>query len=421
MNHSTFLQPLPAEMIQDAAVGYNIDDNGSPHAGLFEFIQVQPAGALSATATDIAHFMIAHLQDGQFGNARILQPASAEDMRRQHYAFNPQLPGMTRGFAESCRNNIHFVFHPGTTDLSASLLTLLPDQNLGIFITFNSYISTPQRLALVNAVLDHYYPASIPPVVSQPADFSQRAASFAGNYLSSRRAETNIEKMSAPLVYQVSVVSNPDSTLTIDAFRDNDGMPKRWVEVSPLVFQEVGGQSLLAFSKDEQDRVTAMFYGDQPILLFQKLAWYEDPQLHLAGLGLALLIFIVTLIIWSLGGLLRLVRRKPISPIPLERWGRFVASGVILLNLVIIGLVIYVLTGDESTLQFGYPAGLTISSILTLVSGAGTFGLMASAVGVWRQRAWGIIARLHYTLVVTAAVYFFWYLNAVNILHWPLA
>jgi hypothetical protein len=87
--------------------------------------------------------VIAHLQDGQFGDARILQPSSAQDMRRQYYAFNPQLPGMTRGFAEAYRNNIHFVFHPGTTDLSSSLLALLPDQNIGIFMTFNSYISTP--------------------------------------------------------------------------------------------------------------------------------------------------------------------------------------------------------------------------------------------------------------------------------------
>jgi CubicO group peptidase (beta-lactamase class C family) len=416
MDHSTFLQPLPSGMIQDAAVSYNIDENGLPHAGSFEFIQVQPAGALSATATDMANFMIAHLQDGQFGDARILQPASAQDMRRQYYAFNPQLPGMTRGFAEAYRNNIHFVFHPGTTDLSSSLLALLPDQNLGIFITFNSYISTPPRLALVNALLDHYYLVPTPPVASPLADFSQRAASFTGSYLSSRRAETNIEKMTAPLVYQVSVVSNPDGTLTIDAFRNSQGMPKRWVEISPLVFREAGGQSLLAFSTDAQDKVIAMFSGDQPILLFQKLAWYKNPQIHLTGLGLSLLVFILTLIIWLFGGLLRLVKHKPISLIPVERWGRYLAGGVILLNVVTIGLVATVLAGDESAMQFGYPAGFTIARILAYVSVAGAVALLACVIGVWRQRVWGIVARLHYSLVAVAALYFIWYLNAVNIL-----
>src|SRR5215208_2164979 len=176
MNHSTFLQPLPSGMIQNAAVSYHIDENGLPHAGSFEFVQTQPAGALSATATDMARFMIAHLQDGRFGDERILQAASAQDMRRQYYAFNPQLPGMTRGFEEAYRNDIHFVIHSGTTDLSSSLIALLPEQNVGIFMTFNSHISTPQRLALVNALLDHYYPAPTLPIVTPRADFLQRAA-----------------------------------------------------------------------------------------------------------------------------------------------------------------------------------------------------------------------------------------------------
>ena len=415
MNHSTFLQPLPSKLIQEAAIGYDIDENGLPHAGSFEFVQVQPAGALSATVIDMAHFMIAHLQDGRFNDERILQPASAQDMRKQYYAFNPQLPGMTRGFAEAYRNNIHLVFHPGTTDLSSSLLVLLPDQNMGIFMTFNSYISTPPRLALLNAFLDRYYPAPISPVVTSPTDFSQRAASFTGNYLSSRRAESNIEKMVSPL-YQVSVVANPDNTLTVEAFRDSDGVPIRWVEVSPLVFQEVGGQSLLAFSTDAQDKVTAMFYGDQPILLFQKMAWYQDPLNHVVVLGLALLIFLATIVIWGLGALLHLVRRKSTSLTLLEHWGRYLAGGLILLNLMIVGLLVSVLAGDDSLMQLGYPAGFTIAGILALVSGAGTIALLACALGAWRQRAWGIAARLHYTLVAVAALYFIWYLNVINVL-----
>jgi hypothetical protein len=163
-----------------------------------------------------------------------------------------------------------------------------------------------------------------------------------------------------------------------------------------------------------------MFYGDQPILIFQKLTWYENPQVHLAGLGVVLLVFITTLIIWLVGGLVRLVKPKPISLIPLERWGRYLAGGVILLNLVIIGLVAFVLAGDDSVMQFGYPSGFTIAGILAVVSRAGVVALVACAVGTWRQRTWGIVARLHYTLVAISALYFVWYLNMVNVLRWPL-
>jgi CubicO group peptidase (beta-lactamase class C family) len=162
MEHSSFLQPLPAELAQDAAVGYGVDDAGIPHAQTFEYLNVRPAGALSATASDMAHFMIAHLQDGLYGENHILQAASAQDMRRQHYVFDESLPGMTRGFAEDYHNGIHFVLHSGTTNLSSSLLALLPDQNLGVFVTFNSWAPTPKRINLLHELLDHYYPAPTP-------------------------------------------------------------------------------------------------------------------------------------------------------------------------------------------------------------------------------------------------------------------
>jgi CubicO group peptidase (beta-lactamase class C family) len=415
MDHSTFLQPLPPSLVPDAAVGYDIDENGLPHAGSFEFIQVQPAGALSSTAVDMANFMIAHLQDGRFGKEQILQPESAQDMRRQYYAFNPQLPGITRGFIEAYRNNIRMVIHSGTTELTSSLLALMPDQNVGIFMTFNSHLSVPTRLALLNAIIDQYYPAPALPVVSPPADFAEHAARFTGNYLISRRAETDLGKLASPL-YEVVVKTNQDGTLRVDAFRNRDGMPIRWVEVAPLVFQEVGGQSFLAFDTGAQGQVIAMFHGDQPIHVFQKLAWYGDPRTHLAGLGLALLVFLATLIIWPLGRMVRLQKRKPISPTRLERWGRILAGGLILLNLLIVGFVVSVLVGDDTLMLLGNPTGFTIAGALALVSGVGAIALLACTVVAWRQRAWGIAGRLHYTLVAVAALYFTWYLNEVNLL-----
>jgi CubicO group peptidase (beta-lactamase class C family) len=418
MNHSTFQQPLPSGFIQDAAVSYAVDENGTPHAGLFEYVQVQPAGALSATAKDMGNFMIAHLQDGQFGDTQVLQPESAQDMRRQYYAFNPQLPGVTRGFMESDRNNVHLFIHAGSTDLTSSLMALLPEQNVGIFMTFNSFISTQARLALLNALIDRYHPEPTSPAANLPASFAENDARFTGNYLASRRAETNQEKM-VSLFYEVAVKSNTDGTLSVDAFRDPDGQPIRWVEIAPLVFQEAGGQSLLAFGTDAQDKVTAMFHGDQPILVFQKLAWYEDPKIQLAGLGAVLLVFLATAVVWATGALLGLARRKPDSRTRLERWGRYLAGGLILLNLVLVGFVVSVLVGDDSAMQFGIPTGFAVAGILALVSGVGTIALLVSTAGAWRQRAGGMLGRLHYTLVAVAALYFVWYLVEVNILQLP--
>jgi CubicO group peptidase (beta-lactamase class C family) len=67
MAHTTFRQPLPAHFAADASKGY-MQDNVPPNA--FELVTTAPAGSVSATGADMANFMIAHLQDGRFGNAR---------------------------------------------------------------------------------------------------------------------------------------------------------------------------------------------------------------------------------------------------------------------------------------------------------------------------------------------------------------
>ncbi len=73
---------------------------------------------------------------------------------------------------------------------------------------------------------------------------------------------------------------------------------------------------------------------------------YEDPLTHLIGLGLALPVFLVTIVIWSPGAWRR-VRRKATSLTSLERWERTLAGGLSVVNLMVVGSVFSVLLGDE--------------------------------------------------------------------------
>ncbi|MBL8055218.1 MAG: serine hydrolase, partial [Anaerolineales bacterium] len=76
MAQATFRQPLPATLAPDMAGGYNYVDGGYVRGG-FEYVTGYPAGALSAAGLDLAKFMIAHLQDGQLGEARLLEAETA--------------------------------------------------------------------------------------------------------------------------------------------------------------------------------------------------------------------------------------------------------------------------------------------------------------------------------------------------------
>src|SRR6185295_8926354 len=128
----------------------------------FEYFQIAPAGGLSTTAADMAQFMIAHLQDGRLGDARILQAATAQNMHRQHFTNDPHVSGMAYGFVEMTLNGQRLLMHSGTTndELFRNRLLLLPAHKVGLFVSYTSANGGPARDALVQAFLDRYYPAA---------------------------------------------------------------------------------------------------------------------------------------------------------------------------------------------------------------------------------------------------------------------
>jgi len=137
MQHSTFRQPLPANLAHNISQGYTFAD-GKYRADPFEVVQIAPAGSMSATATDMANYMIAQLRYGRFGNTRILQEKTAQDMQQEHFSNDPHLLGLDYGFYNDQINNLRVVEHGGDTVLFHSLMALLIPQHVGLFVSFNS-------------------------------------------------------------------------------------------------------------------------------------------------------------------------------------------------------------------------------------------------------------------------------------------
>jgi len=104
MHHATFRQPLPAALAADISSGYKL---GSDSAKAFEFVEVAPAGSLSAAAVDMCHFMIAHLQDGKYGDVQILQPATAQMMHSPQRGWLAGMHAMDLGFYEIATRASH--------------------------------------------------------------------------------------------------------------------------------------------------------------------------------------------------------------------------------------------------------------------------------------------------------------------------
>ena len=129
----------------------------------FELVNASPAGALSATGDDMAKFMIAHLQNGQYNGQQILKPATAQLMHSRANMPFAAGDGMAHGFYETNINGLHVIAHGGDTVAFHSDLHLFLDKNVGLYISMNSIGKNGAAHALREELLqqfaDRYYPA----------------------------------------------------------------------------------------------------------------------------------------------------------------------------------------------------------------------------------------------------------------------
>ena len=197
-----------------------------------------PAGSASTTSTDMARFMIAHLQDGSYDGERILDAATARQMHEGQFANAPGLDGMALQFYEQTINGERTIQHDGQLVQFHALLTLLPGRDVGVFVAYNSYGEGGDFAEdeLQNAFIDHYFPQQPPaPVESSAADAAENAERFAGSYRTSRANSTGFEKV-VTLFTGARVTANPDGSLTTNGgylTRDPEETEQRWIRVAP--------------------------------------------------------------------------------------------------------------------------------------------------------------------------------------------
>jgi CubicO group peptidase (beta-lactamase class C family) len=178
MSRSSFEQPPMPELLDNLATGYQVQ-NGEAKPVPYLYLNIAPAAALATTATDMAHFMLAHLQQGSYQDSVILEPETVDLMHSTHYQVHPKLPGTSYGFRERLINNKRAIGHLGSLRGYSSLLTLIPEENIGIFIVTNSFNGIHDKF--ISRFFDRYFPATQPKINAAKLS-SQQLTKYTGTF-----------------------------------------------------------------------------------------------------------------------------------------------------------------------------------------------------------------------------------------------
>jgi len=409
MAHSTFRQPLPANLAPFMATGYP-RASGDPKP--FELISIPPAGSLSISAADMAKFMIAWLNQG----SPLVRPETAQLMRAPATNLIPALNRMSLGFYEQRVNDLVAIGHGGDLILFHSYMWIIPSQNVGIYVSMNSGGSGGANFALRMALFeqfgDRYFPRANDNSPVELATAKDHAKMLVGSYVSSRGFFTNFADISN-FIGQTEIGLDKDGRpLVPDLLRR---APRKWIEVAPFVWEDTNGHQRLAATVENGKVVRWSIDAVSPFMVWDRLPWYRQASwlmpLFLAALGIVL----ISALSWPLSATDR--RRHGLAH---TRSGRDLTAyrlvrGFSWLVLAALGgwmLVLQALFGSEANLDW----------LLWLLEIGGTiafFGLFGTSLWTaWRDRKadrkW--FARLWSMLLVLAALVILWVALAFHLI-----
>jgi CubicO group peptidase (beta-lactamase class C family) len=409
MHYATMQEPVPERLAPYVTTGYKFE-NGGEVAQPYEIIGgFRPAGSGAVSALDMTHFMLAHLQEGRYGDRQILKPATVDLMHTTAFQLDPRFPGMALGFYHADVNGRDAIGHGGDTVYCHSDMLLLPKDNVGLFLSF----ITPDnrvRERVEQAFFDHYFPRTAPePQRLTDAEAVKLAAKYSGAYEWTRRNHSDIEKV-LNLTAGLKVGALPNGNLVVSGLGQD---PLQFEPIGSDLYREVLQQDLnIAFRTDSSGRATHMFFSAYPFMPTERAPWYDQASVWFAALGV---IFLACL--GTLASMYYRWREIRIMSAPEKHaiWTGGLTAFWAIATFAVLGGVLAV-TGMDGLLE-RVPTGLRVGLVMPLVFVALSIYLVAVTFGVWRRRFWTVGRRIGYsvmTLAATLLCIFFWQWNLLG-------
>jgi hypothetical protein len=109
----------------------------------------------------MSHFILAHLQDGCYQGACILQANTVAEMHQRQAETPYKGQHVTLGFTEGLQGGLRLLGHSGAIGGFGNSLNLMPAHNLGYFFSFNEECYQTSACEIVSAFrvqfLEHFF------------------------------------------------------------------------------------------------------------------------------------------------------------------------------------------------------------------------------------------------------------------------
>jgi len=394
---------LPKADERSVALGYRSD--GQPYPLNYYYLNDAAGAGFNTTASDLARYMIMHLENGKYDNVQLLSEESAKELHTTRFQHDPHLPGIAYTFDEVFWGGQRIMAKSGGAPGFNNRMLLLPDDHIGIYFVYNRDSSVKFGPKLEQEFQARFFPGSygqplqkeIPPTDAYELD------RYAGTYVDLiDYSERSIEKVHS-LTEQYQVAVNAQGRLTMNG--------NTIIHVEDNLFQWSDSGNYVAFREDTHGNITHLFYARTAAL---RVPWYETSQVQIGLLGFSLVIFLTGVIGW----LVATFRRQGKS---------YIISGLLSLLcicfLVGMGLLlgpIFTVADPPWVFSFAPPTGLLLLLALPLVGVSLTLVLAWQVFKSWKEKRNGWFVRVHNTSILLASLSFLFFLNTWNLLGYRL-
>ncbi|MEJ6472917.1 serine hydrolase domain-containing protein [Pseudoalteromonas piscicida] len=430
MQNTTLREPVNAnatsiamkpKLQQQLATGYFRDRKGNNIPKPFEFIgHVSGAGAISATAHDMALYMSALLSE----NNQLVQPVTQKTMTRRLYDDRALATGIAHGMFDGWLKGYELRAHSGATHTFSANMMMFPEAQLGIFVSTNMSGSGAHFVeALPTAIFNKYYrnkPLSqtTPPQLSQASQVNiytqvlkqqvsqPNLEDYTGTFLSTRRSYTQLEKLAA-LDSAAEVAIDDQNRLVM--MIAGDKVKLKHLEAD--VFQAGSrGAPIFYFYRDGTGKVNrfsaSMWSGD-----YERVSFLQSPLFFNLALAISSLLSISIL-------LLCFVRSRRSKILSVVEKSACYTAGMILVAALGFMLMNTGVVLDEYKFHASFPTievKALVYLVLVIVLATGVNVLSIPFMLRMRDLHWFYKVHLMvFTLSCLSFVYAFWVWNAVG-------